>query len=30
VTLVPGEQVTADAPVTVDKISVLKRTGVVS
>lgn len=29
VTLVPGEQITDDKPVTVDKISVLKRTGVV-
>jgi tyrosinase len=30
VTLVPGEQITADSPVTVDKISVLKRSGIVS
>jgi tyrosinase len=30
VTLVPGEQVTADQPITVDRISVLKRSGVVS
>jgi len=30
VTLVPGEEITNDEPVTVDKISVLKRTGVVS
>ena len=29
VTLVPGEQITDDKPVTVDKISVLKRTGTV-
>lgn len=29
VTLVPGEQITDDKPVTVDRISVLKRTGVV-
>jgi tyrosinase len=29
VTLVPGEQVTDDKPITVDKISVLKRTGIV-
>jgi tyrosinase len=30
VTLVPGEQISADNPITVDRISVLKRTGVVT
>jgi tyrosinase len=30
VTLVPGEQISADQPITVDKISVLKRSGVVT
>jgi|SRR5450830_1727625 len=30
VTLVPGEQISADNPVTVERISVLKRSGVVS
>ncbi|AZD47994.1 tyrosinase family protein [Pseudomonas chlororaphis] len=30
VTLVPGEQVSADKPVTVERISVLKRSGIVS
>jgi tyrosinase len=30
VTLVPGEQISEDSPITVDKISVLKRTGVVT
>ena len=30
VTLVPGEQISDDTPITVDKISVLKRTGIVN
>jgi len=30
VTLVPGEEVSNDKPITVDKISVLKRTGIVN
>lgn len=30
VTLVPGEQISANTPVTVERISVVKRTGIVS
>jgi tyrosinase len=30
VTLVPGEGITDDKPITVEKISVLKRSGIVS